>query len=354
MLTNSTEETRQTAPWLAVTPSERRPRVLVAGGAGFLGAHLCRRLLESGAEVICLDSLVTGARQNLAPLWSRPGFSFVTQDVIDPIEIEGPLDRIYNMACPASPPRYAADPIHTLRTSVEGALRLLELARKSSARILLASTSEVYGDPTVTPQPESYRGNVATTGPRACYDEGKRAAETLFHDFGARHAVETRIARIFNTYGPGMDPQDGRAVPTFVAQALAGEDITVHGDGAQTRSFCYVDDLIDGLVALMENGEGFAGPVNLGNPAEVTIGDVAKMIRDAAGSSSRIVFTSRPQHDPERRCPDITLARERLEWAPKVALDEGLAATVADLAARIGPDRPEAASGGQLQGMRLS
>jgi UDP-glucuronate decarboxylase len=301
--------------------------VLVAGGAGFLGSNLCERLLDDGQVVVCLDDLSTGAARNVAGLIGRPGFSLVRQDVTAPIT--GHVDRIYNLACPASPPRYQADPIRTFRTSVLGALNLLDFAESTGARILQASTSEVYGDPEVHPQPESYWGRVNPFGPRACYDEGKRAAETLFHDYHERRSVDTRIARIFNTYGPRMDPADGRVVSNFVVQALRGQDITIYGDGSQTRSFCYADDLIDGLIRLMNVPQPLHAPVNLGNTGEFTVLELAELVIELSGSHSRIVHRPLPVDDPRQRRPDISRARAELDWEPRVALATGLAHTIA-------------------------
>jgi len=302
--------------------------VLVAGGAGFLGAHLCRRLVEEGRTVICLDNLQTGSEGNLEWLPGHPRFSLVVHDVVDPIPIDGPLARIYNLACPASPVHYQADPVHTLLSCVSGARNLLELARATGARILQASTSEIYGNPLEHPQRESYHGNVNIVGPRSCYDEGKRCAETLFSDFGARHGVETKIARIFNTYGPGMSSDDGRLVSNLIVQALSRCPLTIHGDGSQTRSLCYVDDLIEGLVRLMESEPSFRGPVNLGNPSEATVLDIARRIGELVGTGAPFKFLPLPADDPERRCPDITLARRRLDWQPVIGIDEGLRQTI--------------------------
>ncbi len=300
--------------------------ILVAGGAGFVGSHLIGRLLEAGHSVICVDNLLTGRMANLAAYRSDPRLRVIVADIIEPLKIDGPVDEVYNLACPASPPLYQADPIHTFRTCVMGSLNLLEFAQKKRARILLASTSEVYGDPQVSPQPESYRGNVNTVGPRACYDEGKRAAETLFWEFGTHKGVETRIARIFNTYGPRMAPDDGRVVSNFIVQALTGADLTMHGDGSQTRSFCYVDDLVGGLMALMASD--VTDPVNLGNPGEFTIADLALKVIARTGSTSRLVHLPLPVDDPRQRRPDIARAATLLGWMPKVALDEGLERTI--------------------------
>lgn len=300
--------------------------ILVAGGAGFVGSHLCEALLAQGHRVVCVDNLLTGRRSNVAHLAAHPRFRFIEADIIAPLTIDGPLHEIYNMACPASPPLYQADPIHTFRTCVVGSLNLLELAKQKGARILLASTSEVYGDPEISPQPESYRGNVNTVGPRACYDEGKRAAETLFWEFGAHQGVATRIARIFNIYGPRMRPDDGRVVSNFIVQALTGADLTIHGDGEQTRSFCYVDDLVSGLIQLMASD--VTEPVNLGNPGEFTVGELAAIVLAKTGSASRLRRLPLPVDDPRQRKPDITRAMTRLGWQPAVALNEGLDRTI--------------------------
>ena len=318
--------------------------VLVPGGAGFLGSHLCTRLIGDGHQVICLDNLSTGRRQNVAHLMATNRFALIEHDVINPIEIQGPIDAIYNLACPASPPKYQADPVQTFRTSVDGARNLLDLARQKGARILQASTSEVYGDPAFSPQPESYWGSVNSYGPRACYDEGKRGAETLFFDYAAQYGVDTRIARIFNTYGPRMTPQDGRVVSNFVMQALQREDITIYGNGQQTRSFCYVDDLIDGLIRLMGSDADFKGPVNLGNPSEFTMLELANLVLAKTRSPSTLVFHDAPTDDPRQRRPDITRAKTLLGWQPVVALDQGLDHMIAHFADELGFDRAQAAS----------
>lgn len=301
-------------------------RVLVTGGAGFLGSHLCERLLQRGAHVTCLDNLFTGSKRNIQHLLVNPLFDFVQQDVTNPIFFQ--VDEVYNLACPASPIHYQFDPVHTTKTSVMGAINVLGLAKRVRARVLHASTSEVYGDPTVHPQTEAYWGHVNPIGPRACYDEGKRCAETLFFDYHRQHGIDIRIARIFNTYGPRMHPCDGRVVSNFIVQALKGEPITVYGTGAQTRSFCYVDDLVDGLMRLMEAPAEFMGPVNLGNPDEFTMKELAAMVLEITGSRSELVFGSLPIDDPRQRCPDIGLAQSTLQWQPKVALRAGLEATV--------------------------
>jgi UDP-glucuronate decarboxylase len=300
-------------------------RVLVMGGAGFVGSHLCDRLLEQGYHVFALDNLQTGSLQNIAHLASHERFDFIEHDACEPFHV--PVDRIYNLACPASPPQYQADPVKTTLTSVLGTLHALKLGRQCGARVFLASTSEVYGDPEVHPQPENYRGAVSTIGPRACYDEGKRCAESLMMDFARVHGVEVRIARIFNTYGPRMDPNDGRIVSNFVTQALAGQDITVNGDGSQTRSFCYVDDMVDGIMHLMEHPTA-TGPMNLGKPDEFTVLELAKVVLELTGSKSEIVFRPLPEDDPKVRRPVIDLAREALGFNPQVPLRQGLARTI--------------------------
>lgn len=311
--------------------------VLVAGGAGFVGSNLCRRLLDSGRAVLCVDNLVTGEMENIAELIGRPGFRFLRHDIIKPLRVDGPIDEIYNLACPASPPRYQKDPIHTFRTCVDGTLNLLALAEAKGARILQSSTSEVYGDPEINLQHEGYRGNVNTCGPRACYDEGKRAGETLFWEYGAHRGVETRIARIFNTYGPRMHPDDGRVVSNFVVQALRGQPLTVYGAGLQTRSFCYVDDLVEGLMRLMASSAKM--PVNLGNPGEFTMLELAKKVLFKLGSDLPITFMPLPQDDPRQRRPDISRAAELLAWKPTIGLDQGLDKTIAWFAQRLKSDR---------------
>jgi UDP-glucuronate decarboxylase len=309
----------------------RRKTILVAGGAGFLGSHLCERLVDEGAHVVCLDNFQTGRRENLRRLEGREDFEVVEADVVDPLPTKVArmrFDRIYNLACAASPPLYQANPEHTLMTSVVGALHLLKLAERTGARFLQASTSEIYGDPVSHPQPESYWGNVNCTGPRACYDEGKRAAETLCFDYDRLGKAEVRVARIFNTYGPRLDASDGRVVSNVVSQALAGEDITVFGDGSQTRSFCYVDDQIDGLMRLMEHEGAQPGPVNIGNPAEKTILELVDLVLALTGSSSEVVFHPLPTDDPKRRRPDIAKAERLLGWTPQTPLEMGLRATI--------------------------
>ena len=301
-------------------------RVLITGGAGFLGSHLSDRLLSEGNEVICMDNLFTGAKRNIGHLLGHPNFEFVRHDVTDPFKFE--VDRIYNLACPASPVHYQYNAIKTVKTSVMGAINCLGLAKRVNARIFQASTSEVYGDPDVHPQPESYWGSVNPIGIRSCYDEGKRCAETLFFDYYRQNRVDIRVARIFNTYGPRMSPEDGRVVSNFIVQALKGEDITIYGDGMQTRSFCYFSDLIDGFVRLMEQEET-VGPVNIGNPVEFTMLELAENVIKLTGSKSKIIHEALPADDPKQRKPDITLARKHLGWEPKVPLAEGLKETIA-------------------------
>lgn len=320
-------------------------RILVAGGAGFLGSHLCERLLREGNTVICADNFSTGRMENLRSLLRFDTFSVLRHDIVDPLDL--PVDEIYNLACPASPPHYQADPVHTMKTNVIGSLNLLELAVRHRARIFQASTSEVYGDPHVHPQPEAYWGNVNSFGPRSCYDEGKRSAETLFYDFHKQYGVDIRIVRIFNTYGPRMRADDGRVVSNFIVQALKGEDITVYGDGSQTRSFCYVDDLIEGFCRLMNSQPAIQKPVNLGNPGEFTVAELATQIVRMTGSSSKIVYLPLPTDDPRQRRPDITAAKRDLDWTPEIALTEGLTSTIAyfeqQLSSPVGDDFIEAA-----------
>ena len=302
-------------------------RVLVTGGAGFLGSHLCERLLEQGHEVICLDNFFTGRRANISHLLGNPAFELVRHDVVEPILLE--VDQIYNLACPASPVHYQYNAVKTVKTSVMGAINMLGLAKRVRARILQASTSEIYGDPEQHPQTEAYWGNVNTIGLRSCYDEGKRVAETLFMDYHRQNGVDIRIPRIFNTYGPRMHPDDGRVVSNFVVQALRGQDLTIYGDGSQTRSFCFVSDLVDGLMRLMAHeGEGAELPMNLGNPGEFTMRELAERVLETVGGPSRLVFRPLPQDDPHRRQPDISRARQRLDWKPTVKLEEGLRSTV--------------------------
>ena len=301
-------------------------RVLVTGGAGFLGSHLCERLLADGAIVICVDNFFTGPRRNIEHLLDHKHFEVVRHDVTFPLYVE--VDEIYNLACPASPIHYQHDPVQTTKTSVHGAINMLGLAKRLRAKILQASTSEVYGDPDVHPQPEDYWGHVNPVGPRSCYDEGKRCAETLFFDYRRQHNLQIKVARIFNTYGPRMHPNDGRVVSNFIVQALLGHDITVYGEGLQTRSFCYVDDLVDGLTRLMDTPPDITGPVNVGNPAEFTIIELAQMLISLVGSRSKIVHRALPENDPKQRQPDISLAQELLGWKPRVALKEGLMRTI--------------------------
>ena len=301
--------------------------MLVTGGAGFIGSHLCRRLLADGAEVLCVDNFFTGARANIADLLPNPRFEVLRHDVTFPLFVE--VDEIYNLACPASPVHYQFDPVQTTKTSVIGAINMLGLAKRLRIPILQASTSEVYGDPSVHPQTEAYWGNVNPIGPRSCYDEGKRCAETLFFDYRRQHRLDIKVVRIFNTYGPNMHPNDGRVVSNFVMQALRGEDITIFGDGRQTRSFCYVSDLVAGLIAMMASERELAGPVNLGNPGEFSMLELAERVIELTGSGSRLAYRPLPEDDPRQRQPDITLARERLGWAPTVALGEGLEQTIA-------------------------
>jgi UDP-glucuronate decarboxylase len=303
-------------------------KILVTGGAGFLGSHLCDRLVAQGHHVIALDSFFTGNRRNVEQLIGNPKFEVIEHDVVDPIHIDG-LDEIYNLACPASPVHYQHDPIHTMKTSVLGALNMLELARKSNAKIFQASTSEVYGDPIVHPQPEGYWGHVNPIGIRSCYDEGKRAAETLFFDYHRQHKLRIRVVRIFNTYGPRMAADDGRVVSNFIVQALQGKDLTVYGEGSQTRSFCYADDLVEGFIRLMNADDTVTGPVNIGNPGEFTMLELAERVLRLTGSQSKLIHFPLPEDDPKQRRPDISKAKELLGWVPTVALEEGLARTIA-------------------------
>ncbi|CUS56078.1 MULTISPECIES: UDP-glucuronic acid decarboxylase family protein [unclassified Hyphomonas] len=303
------------------------PRILVTGGAGFIGSFLCERLLDTGAEVLCVDNFFTGRRTNVAHLLDNPRFEVMRHDVTVPLFVE--VDQIYNMACPASPVHYQFDPVQTTKTSVHGAINMLGLAKRTRAKILQASTSEVYGDPEIHPQTEDYWGNVNPLGPRACYDEGKRCAETLFFDYYRQHKVQIKVARIFNTYGPRMHPNDGRVVSNFIVQALKGEDITLYGDGEQTRSFCYVSDLVEGLIRLMNTSDDVTGPINLGNPGEFTIRQLAEKIIEMTGARSKLVHKPLPQDDPRQRQPDITRARDTLDWEPTIALEEGLKPTIA-------------------------
>ena len=305
---------------------EKRKRVLVTGGAGFIGSHLCKKLLDLDYEVICMDNFFTGQKDNIRDLLSNPYFEFVRKDVLEDINIE--CDQIYNLACPASPIHYQYDPIKTIKTSFMGALHVLGLAKRCNATVLQASTSEVYGDPEVHPQPESYWGHVNPDGIRSCYDEGKRAAETLFFDYHRQHNVDIKVVRIFNTYGPNMRGDDGRVVSNFIVQALKGEDITIYGDGSQTRSFCYVDDLVDALIKMMNSRKGFIGPVNLGNPGEFTMLELAQKVIELTGSKSKITYMPLPQDDPTQRKPVIDLAKKELDWQPTIPLEEGLKKTI--------------------------
>ena len=302
-------------------------RVLVTGGAGFIGSHLCDRLIARGAEVLCVDNFYTGRLRNVAHLRGEPGFEILRHDVTFPLSVE--VDQIYNLACPASPVHYQFDPVQTTKTSVMGAINMLGLAKRLKVKVLQASTSEVYGDPTMHPQREEYWGNVNPIGPRSCYDEGKRCAETLFFDYHRQHGTEIKVARIFNTYGPRMHPADGRVVSNFIVQALTGQPITLYGDGKQTRSFCFVDDLVDGLMALMATPDGVTGPINLGNPVEFTMLELAEQVRDLVGTKVEFDFRQLPQDDPRQRQPDISVARDALGWQPTIHLREGLTKTIA-------------------------
>ncbi|MCE9550736.1 MAG: SDR family oxidoreductase [Betaproteobacteria bacterium] len=302
-------------------------RILVTGGAGFLGSHLCERLVASGSDVLCVDNFFTGNKENIKHLLGHPHFELMRHDVTFPLYVE--VDEIYNLACPASPVHYQYDPVQTTKTSVHGAINMLGLAKRVKAKILQASTSEVYGDPEVQPQSEAYWGRVNPIGIRSCYDEGKRCAETLFFDYWRQHHLQIKVARIFNTYGPRMQPGDGRVVSNFIVQALNGDDITIYGDGSQTRSFCYVDDLIDALILTMGTGDEFTGPVNIGNPSEISILEFAKIVIELTDSKSKLVFKPLPQDDPKQRQPDIDLAKSQLDWYPKVDLINGLKKTIA-------------------------
>jgi len=303
-----------------------KKRILVTGGAGFIGSHLCERLLNEGNEVICVDNFFTGSKQNIIRLLDNPYFEIIRHDITLPLYVE--VDEIYNLACPASPIYYSFDPIQTTKTSVMGAINMLGLAKRLKIKVLQASTSEVYGDPEVHPQTESYRGNVNPIGPRACYDEGKRCAETLFFDYYRQLKIKIKVIRIFNTYGPKMQPDDGRVISNFIVQALKNKDITIYGDGSQTRSFCYVDDLVEGITKMMNSREDFVGPVNLGNPTEFTILDLAKKIIKLTDSKSNIIYKPLPEDDPKQRQPNIELAKKELEWEPKIQLEEGLKKTI--------------------------
>lgn len=302
-------------------------RILVTGGSGFIGSHLCERLVNAGADVLCVDNFFTGAKQNIAHLMDRPNFELMRHDVTFPLYVE--VDQIFNLACPASPVHYQFDPVQTTKTSVHGAINMLGLAKRVKARIFQASTSEVYGDPEIHPQPESYWGRVNPIGPRSCYDEGKRCAETLFFDYFRQHNLDIKVVRIFNTYGPRMHPNDGRVVSNFIVQALRGEDITMYGDGTQTRSFCYVDDMVEGFVRMMDTPTGFTGPINLGNPGEYTMLELAEKVIHLVGSRSKLVFHPLPQDDPRQRQPDISAAKQHLNWQPTVNLEDGLKETIA-------------------------
>lgn len=326
-------------------------RILVTGGAGFLGSHLCEKLLHSGHHVLCMDSLVTGSRANIVSLLEHPNFVLIEHDITRPLPDGIEVDEIYNLACPASPLQYQVDPVHTVKTCVLGVLHLLELAQQCGARILQASTSEVYGDPDVSPQSEEYLGRVNPVGPRACYDEGKRCAETLFFDFHRRHGVSIKVARIFNTYGPRMQPDDGRVVSNFIVQALRGQALTVYGDGTQTRSFCYVDDLIGGLTALMDSPIDVTGPVNLGNPTEITVRELSDRVLNLTGAQAVAEFRPLPQDDPRQRRPDIARARDILGWVPTVPLSAGLEMTVAYFRQRL-LSKPSMASAAVLGGVQ--
>ncbi len=323
-------------------------RILVTGGSGFLGSHLCERLVAEGSDVICLDNFFTGAKRNIEPLLSHTNFELIRHDVTFPIYLE--VDQIYNMACPASPIHYQHDPVQTTKTSVHGAINMLGLAKRVKAKILQASTSEVYGDPNVHPQTEDYWGHVNPIGPRSCYDEGKRCAETLFFDYRRQNNLCIKVARIFNTYGPRMHPNDGRVVSNFIVQALLGRDITVYGDGSQTRSFCYVDDLIDGLMRLMNSNDSVVGPINIGNPTEFSMLQLADLVIELTGSRSKIVHRPLPENDPRQRRPDISRAQEQLGWTPRTPLKEGLTRTIAYFEALLGETGVREALIGELSG----
>ena len=303
-----------------------RKRILITGGAGFIGSHLCERLIGEGHDVVCLDNYFTGTKENIIDLLDNPNFELLRHDVTFPLYVE--VDEIYNLACPASPVHYQYDPVQTTKTSVHGAINMLGLAKRTGAKIFQSSTSEIYGDPTVHPQPEYYKGNVNPIGPRACYDEGKRCAETLFFDYHRQHKLNIRVARIFNTYGPRMRPDDGRVVSNFIVQALRGDEITIYGEGNQTRSFCFIDDLIDGFIYLMNAPDDVTGPINLGNPQEFTIKQLAELVIQITGSKSRLIFEDLPEDDPLQRCPDISLAKQKLDWYPSIDLEVGIEKTI--------------------------
>ncbi len=309
--------------------------ILVTGGAGFIGSHLCDRLILFGHKVVCVDNLFTGSVNNITQLQTNPNFKFIEHDIVDPLFLDEPIDQIYNLACPASPVYYQYNPVHTVKANTIGVINMLGLARKHGARILQASTSEVYGDPEVHPQTEDYHGNVSTTGPRACYDEGKRYAETIFFDYQRMHNTTIKVARIFNTYGPRMAFDDGRVISNFIGQALKGEPLTIYGDGSQTRSFCYVDDLVAGLIKMMNSSKEITGPINLGNPGEKTMLEMAEKIIALAGSHSQLAHKDLPIDDPRRREPDITRAKQLLHWEPTITLEQGLSKTIADFKARF-------------------
>ena len=318
---------------------KKTKRILITGGAGFLGSHLCERLLKGGAEVICLDNFYTGRKSNILHMMDHPAFTLLEHDITNPVYLQ--VDEVYNLACPASPVHYQYDSVQTMKTSVTGMINMLGLAKRVGGKLLQASTSEVYGDPQVHPQPESYWGYVNPTGPRACYDEGKRSAETLCFDYKRRHGLDIKVVRIFNTYGPHMDPDDGRVVSNFIVQALMNEPITIYGDGLQTRSFCYVDDLIEGFVRMMSK-DGFSGPVNLGNPDEFTVRELAEKILGITGSKSRLLKKPLPADDPRQRRPDITLAQQELDWTPRVLLEDGLLQTIRYFDELLGSDSRQA------------
>ena len=309
--------------------------ILVTGGAGFIGSHLCDRLILFGHKVVCVDNLFTGSVNNITQLQTNPNFKFIEHDIVDPLFLDEPIDQIYNLACPASPVYYQYNPVHTVKANTIGVINMLGLARKHGARILQASTSEVYGDPEVHPQTEEYHGNVSTTGPRACYDEGKRYAETIFFDYQRMHKTTIKVVRIFNTYGPRMAFDDGRVISNFIGQALKGEPLTIYGDGSQTRSFCYVDDLVEGIIKMMNSPKEITGPINLGNPGEKTMLEMAEKIIALTGSLSRLTYKDLPVDDPRRRCPDITMAKQLLNWEPTITLEQGLPKTIADFKARL-------------------